>query len=74
MRYVLVKDGIVENAIELAEDNFTTSFIENDRGDKLPTEIINGVTVVSTTKYLVPQGYSLYPSDAATVGDNWLGS
>lgn len=70
--YALIKDGKIENIIILEEGNYTSSFIENDRGDKMPTFQENGQTKISTTLYLLPQGYTaeIYPG-RGSIGDNW---
>jgi len=69
-RYLLVKDNIVANTIELEEGNYTTQYILNDRGDRLPvTTNSSGQLVVSTTKYLIPDNHILVLSDKGSVGD-----
>lgn len=72
-RFLLVNTttNLVTNAIELDPSNYTTTFIENDRGDRLPTFAENGVTMVSTTKYLVPEGYEVHETDLGNIGDTW---
>lgn len=73
-RFLLVNTAtnLVENAIELDPTNYTTTFILNDRGTQLPTFIdTDGVAKVSTTKYLIPTGYTIYQSDSGDIGDAW---
>lgn len=73
-KFLLVntETNIVENIIILDPNNYTTTFIVNDRGDKLPTFIdTDGSTKVSTTKFLVPEGYAVYLSDIGNIGDSY---
>lgn len=70
-KYAQIKDGKIINVIEVEPDNITTTYIENDRGDKLPTFEANGRTIISTTKYLVPEGIELIPYEGGNIGDDW---
>jgi len=71
-RYLLVSEGFIRNAIMLDDGNFTHTYIENDRGDRLPTFINEqGDMVISTTKYLVPEGYELVQSDIGNINEAW---
>lgn len=72
-RFLLVntQTNIAENAIVLESSGYTTTFIENDRGDRLPTFTEGEITKVSTTKYLVPEGYEVHETDLGNIGDEW---
>lgn len=70
-RYAVIKDGNIDNVIELEPDNYTTTFVVNDLGDKLPTTIVNGVPIVSTVKWLVPENCTIFQSDDGEIGDPW---
>lgn len=70
MRYILIKDGIIENNIELDPDNVTTTFIRHVSGHKYPTTVIDGETFICN-KYIPPQGYQLIQSDMGETGQAW---
>lgn len=70
MKHVLVKDGKIENTIELEPGHFTQTFIEDDKGNKYPTETVGGKLKV-TNKYLIPEGYEVLQSDKGDIGDEW---
>ncbi len=71
-KHALIKDGKIENIIALEEGNYTTTYIVNDRGDKLPTFTNEkGETVISTTKWLVPEGCTVELYTRGEVGDSW---
>jgi len=72
MRHLLVKDGVIKNVIELEPGNYTTTFMLNDRGDKLPTYVNGqGQLTIATTKYLVPEGHEVIQSDIGEINGAW---
>lgn len=58
MKYNLVKDGVVENVIEVAEGQFTYTHIEHIDGSLLPTIEVDGKMKLANV-FLVPEGYTL---------------
>lgn len=70
-KYTVIKNNKIENVIELEEDNYTTTYIINDRGDKLPTYVNEqGQTIISTTKWLVPSDCTITPYTGGNIGDD----
>lgn len=70
-RHIIIKDGKIDNAIELDPANITYTFLLNDRGDRLPTFQVDGVLMISTTKWLPPEGAEVIESDLGNIGDDW---
>lgn len=69
MRYILVKDGYVSNAIEIDPANITDTFMRNDLGDRVGTTMLNGELVIATRKYLPPEGFDFIETDQYNIGD-----
>jgi len=69
-RYLLIKDGIIQNALELEDGNYTSSFMQHINGSKFPTAVING-QVVLTNQYLIPEGFELVRSDIGEINGQW---
>lgn len=67
--YLLIKDGFVANRVEIDPSKLTETYIKNDRGERIPTMVVNGETVVSTTMYVCPEGYALIQSDDGSPGE-----
>lgn len=72
MAYLLVNKEtlIIDNIIELSENGYTTTFIENERGDRFPTSEIDGKLVI-TNQYLIPENYDVYLSDKGRIGQSY---
>ncbi len=71
MRYILVKDGTIQNAIELEPANLTQTFLMDDGGERVPTTIKDGQVTIARKMYLSPEGFELIQSDVGEIGVAW---
>jgi hypothetical protein len=67
-KYLLIKDGLIQNTLEIDPQNIASEYMLDDAGHRYPVYNDNGVKKISRTMFLVPEGFEIVQSDIGDAG------